>query len=219
MSEQRGREGHGRGGNRGRDQPDRARTPRDDRHGDVTGEGKQMTAELDVLRDVSGRLQGAGIPYMLTGSLAMSYYAEPRMTRDIDLVVELGRRDVERVVSLFAPDYYLSAEAVSEAIRNASMFNLVHVESVVKVDVVIRKDSAYRKHEFTRRREIEVDGFKTWVASREDLILSKLHWAKDSRSEMQLQDVRNLLATSCDWEYLHRWAGRAERGIPAGGVP
>ena len=164
-----------------------------------------MTAELDVLRDVSGRLQGAGIPYMLTGSLAMSYYAEPRMTRDIDLVVELGRRDVERVVSLFAPDYYLSAEAVSEAIRNASMFNLVHVESVVKVDLVIRKDSAYRKHEFTRRREIEVDGFKTWVASREDLILSKLHWAKDSRSEMQLQDVRNLLATSCDWEYLHRW--------------
>jgi len=154
-----------------------------------------MTAELDVLRDVSGRLQGAGIPYMLTGSLAMSYYAEPRMTRDIDLVVELGRRDVERVVSLFAPDYYLSAEAVSEAIRNASMFNLVHVESVVKVDLVIRKDSAYRKHEFTRRREIEVDGFKTWVASREDLILSKLHWAKDSRSEMQLQDVRNLLAT------------------------
>jgi hypothetical protein len=67
--------------------------------------------ELDIVRDVSARLDGAGIGYMLTGSMAMNYYAQPRMTRDIDLVVALRPGDTDRVVRLFTPDYYVSREA------------------------------------------------------------------------------------------------------------
>jgi hypothetical protein len=64
-----------------------------------------VSAELEVLQDAIARLDRAGIAYMLTGSVALSYYAEPRMTRDIDLVVELADRDPKSVVALLAPDY------------------------------------------------------------------------------------------------------------------
>jgi hypothetical protein len=70
------------------------------------------------------------------------------------------------------------------------------------VDCVVLKRDAYRQEEFARRRQINLGDFETWIVSREDLVLSKLVWAKDSKSEMQLDDVRNLLSTDCDMEYL-----------------
>ena len=75
-----------------------------------------MQNELDIVQDVSQRLDGAGIGYMLTGSMAMNYYAQPRMTRDIDVVVALLPMDAERVVKLFRPDYYVSRDAVDSSI-------------------------------------------------------------------------------------------------------
>jgi len=164
-----------------------------------------MQNELDVVRDVSQRLDGAGFAYMLTGSMAMNYYAQPRMTRDIDLVVALAARDVETVVRLFEPDYYISREAVTDSIALESFFNLIHQESVIKVDCIIRKASPYRLAEFARRQQITIEDFSTWIASKEDLIISKLFWAKDSRSEMQLRDVKNLASTGYDAVYVERW--------------
>ena len=64
-----------------------------------------MQNELDIVRDVSARLERGGLAYMLTGSMAMNYYAQPRMTRDIDLVVALSPQDTDTVVRLFTPDY------------------------------------------------------------------------------------------------------------------
>ena len=158
--------------------------------------------ELDILRDASQRLSGAGIAFMLTGSVAMNYYAQPRMTRDIDLVVALTPADAEAFVRLFETDYYVDRETVARAIAHKSMFNLIHLDSVIKVDCIVRKDEAFRLEEFARRREIAVEDFRTWIVSREDLILSKLAWAKDSRSEIQLKDAGNLLTADCDFEYL-----------------
>jgi hypothetical protein len=142
---------------------------------------------------------------MLTGSLAMNYYAQPRMTRDIDVVVRLEPQDADVIVRLFSPDYYVAREAVNSAIARASIFNVIHRESVIKVDFIVRKDSEYRRLEFTRRGAITIQNFTTWIVSKEDLIISKLHWARDSRSELQLRDVRNLLATGYDAGYLEKW--------------
>jgi hypothetical protein len=161
--------------------------------------------ELDVVRDVSGKFDRAGIDYMLTGSMAMNYYAQPRMTRDIDVVVALAPPQVETVVRLFSPEYYVGAEAVREAVAHESIFNLVHQESVIKVDCIVRKASAYRREEFSRRQKIRILDFTTWIVSKEDLIISKLDWAKASHSEMQLRDVKNLLATGYDTAYLEHW--------------
>jgi hypothetical protein len=164
-----------------------------------------MQNELDIVRDVSARLEGAGIDYMLTGSMAMNFYAQPRMTRDIDVVLELQPGDADRIVRLFSPDYYVAREAVLDSISHQSLFNLIHQESVIKVDCIVRKSTQYRLVEFGRRQRIEVENFQTWIVSKEDLILSKLFWARDSHSELQLRDVRNLIATGCDQAYIEHW--------------
>jgi hypothetical protein len=167
-----------------------------------------VISELDVLRDVTGRLEAAGIDYMLTGSMAMNYYAEPRMTRDIDLVVALQRGDAARLREVFGRDYYLPEEDLDRAISKPGMFNIVHLDSIVKVDFIVRKNEPYRQAEFSRRVLLDLPGFHVWAASREDLILSKLVWARDSGSELQLRDVKNLLAGETDGKYLDEWAER-----------
>ncbi len=167
-----------------------------------------ISEELEVLKEVVRRLDQAKIPYMVTGSIAANFYTMPRMTRDIDIVVELSDQDISRFIALFLKDYYLEPATVQAEVKNKGMFNLIQNEHVIKVDFVIRKDSAYRRTEFVRRRKITVDGQALYVVAPEDLILSKLVWARDSRSEVQLTDVRNLLrsAKRLNRRYLARWA-------------
>ena len=85
-------------------------------------------------------------------------------------------------------------------------FNVLHLEHVVKLDFIVRKATPYRAHEFARRQRVSLPGFDAWIVSKEDLILSKLAWAAPARSELQLRDVRALLATGADVDYLRRWA-------------
>lgn len=166
--------------------------------------------EIDIVRDISRRFERAGIAYMITGSMAMNYYAQPRMTRDIDVVIAIGPADAEQVAKLFQPDYYVSEENIRESIAHESIFNLIHQESVIKVDCIVRKNSEYRRTEFERRQKITLQDSPTFIASKEDLIISKLFWAKDSHSELQLGDVRNLLATGYDADYLRYWTRELE---------
>jgi len=90
--------------------------------------------EIDIVRDISKKFGELGIAYMLTGSMAMNYYAQPHMTRAIDVVIAVGLQDVERVIELFRPDYYVSEQSMRESLAQESIFNLIHNESVIKVD-------------------------------------------------------------------------------------
>jgi hypothetical protein len=130
------------------------------------------------------------------------------MTRDIDIVVELSEKDLGRLIPLFENDYYLDPEAVRYAVQHGGMFNLIHNDYIVKVDFVVRKDTSYRRREFSRRRRISIDNQNVYFVAPEDLILSKLVWAKDSRSELQLSDVRNILKSvrGLNRRYMARWA-------------
>jgi hypothetical protein len=147
-----------------------------------------MKDELDVVRDISRRLDTAGIPFMLTGSMALNFYAQPRMTRDIDIVVALAPNDAGALLQQLANDYYISPEAVQTAVANRSMFNAVHNETVIKVDFIVRKSGLYRQTEFGRRRKLQIKEFSTWIVSKEDLIISKLDWARESESDFQFRD-------------------------------
>lgn len=168
-----------------------------------------MSEELEVLKIVADRLSGAGIAYMLTGPVAMNHYAVPRMTRDIDLVVELSAPDADRVCRLFEDDFYVD-QAVHLAVETPAAFNMIHTALVVKVDIVVRKETEYRRTEFARRRRLTVEGQELFVVAPEDLILSKLEWARESRSAVQLSDVRNLAesVTDLDRQYLTEWMER-----------
>jgi hypothetical protein len=176
--------------------------------------GTRVTEELEVLTIVTGRLEAAGIPYMLTGSFAANYYAVPRMTRDIDLVVELSAADADRLCALFEDDFYLDRGAVRAAIAGRGAFNLIHQAYVVKVDCIVRKDSDYRRTEFVRRRRGSIEGHGLALVAPEDLIISKLDWRRETRSEVQLADVRNLLRSvpDLDKQYLEHWIERLGLG-------
>lgn len=150
-----------------------------------------MTDQLQVLRLVINRLETAAIPYMLSGSLAMNYYGEPRMTRDIDLVVALHLPDVDRMFALFKEDFYCDEETMRRAVHRRTLFNLIHFELVVKVDVIVQQDDTYRRTEFARRQRITLDDVPVWIVAIEDLVLSKLLWAKKGESTLQLQDAHN----------------------------
>lgn len=110
-----------------------------------------MNEQIEFVKEIARRLDSAGIFYMFTGSISMVFYATPRMTRDIDLVVQLTASDSQKLIDLFSDDCTI------------------------------------------------------FLVSPEDLIISKLLWGKDSDSELQLRDIRNLLdsATGLDSEYLH----------------
>lgn len=169
-----------------------------------------MTEELGVLKTVTGRLESAGIPYMVTGSIAGNYYAVPRMTRDIDIVIQVNSADADRLTELFRDEFYVEPEAVGRAIAERTAFNVIHTVSVVKVDFVVQKDSEYRRKEFRRRRRVTIDDIAIFIVAAEDLIISKLDWARDNRSEVQLADVRNLLMSvpDLDRDYLAHWTER-----------
>src|SRR2546428_14169846 len=96
-----------------------------------------VSEELEVLKVVTGRLDASGIPYMVTGSMALNYYAVPRMTRDIDLVVELSVADTDRVCDLFQGDFYVEPETVRESVERRGTVKLIPPPPPVKGGIVV----------------------------------------------------------------------------------
>jgi len=166
-----------------------------------------MSEELEVLKIVTERLNKANIPYMISGSIAANYYTVPRMTRDVDIVVELKQGDIDKFVGLFEDDFYVDREMIKSEVSRQGIFNLIHSQYIIKIDFIIKKSSAYQQAAFSRRKDILIEGCPMWFISAEDLVISKLIWAKNSHSEMQLKDVRNLTETvsNLDLKYVNNW--------------
>jgi len=152
-----------------------------------------MTDQLDLLKLVARRLDAAGIPYMLTGSLALSYYAVPRFTRDVDLVVQIGLERVDETAALFADDFYADADALRRAVTQQGMVNMIHQETLTKVDLIIQKQTPYHVEEFARRHAALIEGTPIWIVSPEDLVISKLSWLQQGGSDVHRQDIAVLL--------------------------
>jgi len=155
-------------------------------------------------------LDDANIPTMFCGSIASTYYGIPRTTQDVDLVVDLRPDDVPRLLAAFPEDqYYVSEDAVRDAVRRRSPFNIIDFETGWKADLIVRRARAFSAEELTRRRRVEILGAEVWVATPEDTILAKLEWAAMSDSERQLRDVTSILqirGEKLDWDYMARWA-------------
>ncbi len=167
--------------------------------------------QLSVLKLVTARLEAGGIPHMVTGSIASGHYGQPRMTRNIDIVAEVTPADAPGLAAALGDEFGPDAGQIGAAITRRSLFNVIHRDAIVKVDFVVRKSSDYRMEEFRRRRRVHVDGHPLWMVAPEDLILSKLVWAKESRSELQVRDIRGVLSfqrSALDRDYLNQWASR-----------
>lgn len=162
-----------------------------------------------AIRRVLKALESAGVPYMLTGSFASSFHGAPRTTQDIDIVIAPTRGSLHRLISEFPEDrYYVSGEAALQAYGSESLFNVIDMESGWKIDFIIRKSRPFSVEEFDRRREADLLGTTVYIASAEDVMLSKLEWAKMAGSERQIADVVGILrtqGTDVDMEYVMRW--------------
>jgi hypothetical protein len=159
-----------------------------------------------ILKDCTERLERLGIAYMLTGSMAMVAYAMMRMTNDIDIVMEVSPAHADKIIEEFEPDYYVPHGRMRDAIARKFMFNLLHQETLVKVACVMRKDNEFQRAAFSRRRKINFSDFDIWIISKEDLILAKLNWAKNTKSEMQMRDVAGILRNGYDEIFVRDWA-------------
>jgi hypothetical protein len=163
----------------------------------------------DVLRRISVALEQAGIPYMLTGSLASAYYGAPRSTQDIDVVIAATPVQLRTLVQLLPRDeYYVDLDAALEAHQRQSLFNVVDLLTGWKIDFIICKARAFSEEEFRRRSRIHLQGLSLFVASPEDVVLSKLEWAKQAQSSRQIEDVAGILrlhGKSLDRAYLEKW--------------
>ena len=162
--------------------------------------------QSQVLVDVVDRLDREDLRYMISGSIALSAYVQPRMTRDIDVVVDVSADRVDALLRAFHSGFYLDDAAARRAVAERRLVNAVHEATLVKVDLVIRKDAPFRRTEFERRQTVTVHNRQMWIVSPEDLLLSKLVWRTESGSAIQLQDAIQLAALDLDWTYVERWA-------------
>lgn len=169
-----------------------------------------MSEELQLLKEVADKLNTAGIPYMVSGSIAMIYYAQPRMTRDIDIVIALNRKDVGRFVKMFQGDFCVDEEMVISEVERRGMFNIIHNRFVIKVDFILQKEGEYDDVAFGRRVKNDIDGVPVSMITPEDLIIRKLLWGKDSYSELQKRDVKNMfeMCPNLDSAYIDKWVER-----------
>ncbi len=168
-------------------------------------------SQQELLRKVIRVLEGAGIEYMVTGSIASSLQGEPRTTHDIDLVVDIERTAVKELHKAFPPpDFYLDQETIIEAINKKGMFNLVDVNSGDKIDFWLLTDEPFDRSRFSRKYVEEIMGIRLSVSTPEDTILAKLRWAKLSGgSEKHFTDalrVYEVQYEKLDVHYLRSWA-------------
>lgn len=121
-------------------------------------------------------LEEQGITYLLVGSLASGVYGEPRLTHDIDFVLELRAEQVTRLCEAFpAPDYFVSEQAAHEAVAGGSQFNVIHPASGNEIDFMLaRKDPWGRSQVSRRRREQILPDCPGYTAAPEDVVVAKL---------------------------------------------
>lgn len=163
----------------------------------------------DVLRRVISALNQAGISYMLSGSFASAFYGSKRSTVDIDIVIDVMPEQMGSFLQALPPEqYYVDLDAALQALRQQSMFNLIDQKSSWKIDFIIRKSRPFSLKEFSRRQQVKFDDIAVYITSPEDVVLSKLEWAKMGQSQRQIEDVAAILELrwkSLDQEYIREW--------------
>jgi len=167
----------------------------------------------ELLRHLVEALEALGLEYMIGGSQASLYYGEPRLTRDVDVVVALRTEHLGELLARFpAGEFYVDADAAGDAIRESRQFNIIHPSSGFKIDVYINPDTAYDHARLARRQRLPlVGGTDAYFARPEDIILYKLLYARRGFSGVHLRDVLGILRVSgaeLDEQYIRTWADR-----------
>jgi hypothetical protein len=170
-------------------------------------------SQQELLKRIIQILDDLKIEFMVTGSMTSSLQGEPRSTHDIDLVVDLTEDAADRLPRALPPsDYYISEQAIREALIQRTTFNVVDLSSGDKVDFWILTDEPFDQSRFARRQVVEVLGLRFPVSAPEDTILVKLRWAKLSGgSQKQFTDALRVYEVQhgiLDLDYLEEWVSQ-----------
>ncbi|MSR56598.1 MAG: hypothetical protein EXS05_02860 [Planctomycetaceae bacterium] len=167
----------------------------------------------DLLTLLSHKLDELGISYLVTGSMATIAYGEPRFTNDIDVVISLRPEDVTRFCEAFPmPEFYVSQEAVKDAVRERRQFNIIHPASGLKVDGIIPKDDDFERSRQQRGVRLPVvESVEAMFASAEDVIIRKMQYFQAGGSDKHLRDIAGVLKIQgdrIDRRYIVEWSDR-----------
>jgi hypothetical protein len=142
---------------------------------------------------------------MISGSIALNIYSIPRMTRDIDMVIELEEDKVDEFLTLF-PDSYYNKNTIIDEIRKQGIFNIIDNKTGFKIDFIIRKNTDYYKNAFNRKKRIKEFDTELWVIQIDDLIIAKIFWIQQFQSDVHIQDIQNLLLNpEINLSYIKEW--------------
>lgn len=169
--------------------------------------------QAELLRYLVEVLETLGAEYMIGGSQASMYYGEPRLTRDVDVIVALRLEQLPVLLRGFPPDeFYVDEEAARDAIGTSGQFNIIHPDSGLKIDVYISPDTPYDRARLARRQRLPlVPGVNAYFTRPEDVILYKLLYHRQVESGVHLRDVLGILRVSgpeLDERYITEWAER-----------
>ena len=164
-------------------------------------------------------LEALDVPYLIGGSLASAVHGVARATVDTDLVADLRPEHAELLAQALSDAFYVDVEAIRDGIHRRSSFNVIHLETMFKVDVFVHKRRPFDQAQFKRRTDqvVATDPERTaYIASAEDTVLTKLEWYRmdGEVSDRQWRDVLGVLKVQgerLDPDYLHLWA--TELGI------
>lgn len=158
------------------------------------------------------RLNEAAINYMVTGSVASIIYGQPRLTHDVDFVVELGAADLPRLSAFFPLDefYCPPLEVMRTEIKreNRGHFNIIHHQTGFKADIYPTGNDAFQMEGIRRKQKIEKGSDSFWIAPAEYVMIKKLQYFAEGRSSKHLTDIRGMLDISgeiIDMDLLLRW--------------
>ncbi len=141
-----------------------------------------------------------GVPCMLVGAIASTYYGEPRFTKDIDIVAELRPGDIETLCREFPdPDFRMDPEAARRAVQSRGQFNIIHGASGNKLDVLLPPDTLWGGEQIRRRRRMPIlPNVEGYVAGADDVIVGKMMYYAEGGSEKHLRDITGILKVSGD---------------------
>ena len=163
---------------------------------------------LNLLQRICNSLDDNNIPYMVSGSIALNIYTIPRMTRDIDIVLELTEDRIDEFLTLF-PDSYFNKDTIKDEVKRQGMFNIIDHKTGFKIDFIVRKKTEYFNLAFKQRQRINELNTELWVISLNDLIIAKIIWIQDFQSQKQMYDIENLLLNpEKDLNYIKKWCDK-----------